>query len=202
MALFLSADDAVHAAIDMTRAVAAFNLDRQSIGDLPVRIGVGLHTGTVIVGIIGESERLQGSVIADAANLASRVEALTRRYAMAIAISGETRESLAEPAALQVREIDRVAVKGKREPVTVYEVFDTEPPGIVERRRRTRDRFAGGLRAIRSGDFDTAIRVFSDIIDLDPSDEAARVHLARAREYSELGPPDGWEGVEVMKTKR
>ena len=91
MALFPNtADDALQAAIAMQKQVSLYNWERQQQGDGAIAIGIGLHTGSLMLGTIGESERMESTVIADAVNLASRLESLTKTYGASILISGDT----------------------------------------------------------------------------------------------------------------
>ena len=124
MALFPgTAEDAVRAALAMHRETARYNVALAERGLPPLRIGVGIHTGSLMLGVLGEAERLQGTVIADAVNLAGRLEELTRTYQAATIISEQTLQRLPDPAAYRTRLLDRVRVKGKYEEIAIYEVL-------------------------------------------------------------------------------
>ena len=128
MALFPGgADDAVQAAIALQQAVAAYNETRQAAQHQPIGVGIGVHTGRLMLGIVGEPERMDGTVIADAVNTAARLEGLTRRYDVGLIIGEQTRQALVDPAAYALRAIGRVQVKGKQQPIALYEVW-TAPP--------------------------------------------------------------------------
>ena len=90
-----------------------FNAERLAAGQEPIGIGVGINTGTLMMGTIGEKHRMDGTVISDAVNLASRIESLTKSYHVGLLISQYTYESLADPKAYDIRPIDVVVVKGK-----------------------------------------------------------------------------------------
>jgi two-component system sensor histidine kinase ChiS len=123
MALFpTSAADAVEAAIAMHQEVARYNCHLAAEGSQPIQIGVGMHWGSLMLGIIGEAQRLQGTVISDAVNIASRLEGLTKRYRVPILISEQTLQALGDPARYNCRFLDRVQVKGKTELISVFEV--------------------------------------------------------------------------------
>ena len=122
MALFDSADDAVRAGLAMLAALEAFNTERRGKGRAPINIGVGINTGTLMMGTIGEKHRMDGTVISDAVNLASRVESLTKTYHVGLLISQHTLQSLSNPRLYDIRPVDDVVVKGKTHPVTIYEV--------------------------------------------------------------------------------
>ena len=125
MALFPgTSDDAVQAAIAMHAAVQNFNNQREQQGLSPIAIGVGLHIGDLMLGIIGSEDRLQGTVVADVVNSAARLEGLTRIYGSSISVSESILSSLKEPDSYNHRFVDQVRLKGKDVQVIVYEIFD------------------------------------------------------------------------------
>jgi two-component system sensor histidine kinase ChiS len=120
MALFPEVpDDALRAAVDMQKQVYDYNLKRQKSGHLPIAIGIGIHTGNIMLGMIGEEQRLEGTVISDAVNLAARLESLTKVYGASILISGQTLSKLDNATDYNCRFIDKVQVKGKTERIAV-----------------------------------------------------------------------------------
>ena len=121
MALFPDKpDSALQAALDMTDALDEFNRERQSRGLFPIHIGIGIHTGRLMLGTIGDSERMDGTVIADAVNLASRLEGLTKTCEQKIIISEDAMRGLENPARFNSRELGEVPIKGKSESVSVF----------------------------------------------------------------------------------
>jgi class 3 adenylate cyclase/HAMP domain-containing protein len=125
MALFPHADDAVRAGLAMLATLDRFNADRRAAGLDPIAIGVGINTGSLMLGTIGERHRMDGTVISDAVNLAARVESLTKDYHVPLLISEYTREELADPAAYAIQPVDVVVVKGKTRPVALFAVQAT-----------------------------------------------------------------------------
>jgi class 3 adenylate cyclase len=174
MALFNNADDALRAGLAMFEALAAFNADRRAAGLEPIDIGVGLNTGSLMLGTIGEKHRMDGTVISDAVNLASRIESLTKVYRVGLLISQYTYEQLADPKAYDIRPIDIVVVKGKTLPVTIFEVFNNNPP--IERATKvlTRDLLLSGVDALVRHDTAVARRCFEECLAQAPDDSAAR----------------------------
>ncbi len=114
MALFPKrADDAVHAGIEMHRALVRLNEARRGTGEAPLVIGIGINTGTVMVGTIGGTERLDSGVVGDSVNVASRIEGMTKMYGAALLLGDRTVEALEDRDAFTLREIDRVVAKGR-----------------------------------------------------------------------------------------
>lgn len=129
MALFPEhPEDALLAACAMRKTLRRFNASRIAAGQSQIKIGIGIHTGTLMLGTVGEPERMDGTVIADAVNTASRIESLTKRYGVTILASAEAIETsgFAQKYPLHIRLIGRVRAKGKTSTVELYEVFDDE----------------------------------------------------------------------------
>lgn len=202
MALFPeSADDGVQAAIAMHAAVSEYNEARKKKGYQPIGIGVGLHIGDLMLGIIGHEKRMQGTVVADAVNLASRLEGLTRVYGSSISISEPTLAQLKDPDQYKHRFVDKVQVKGKKDPVSVHEVFDGDPPKVAELKEQTKEEFEQGLCLYYDRKFSEASVQFNRVLEKHPEDRAARIYLKRSANYMVNGVADDWTGVEVLTQK-
>ncbi|WP_421996097.1 adenylate/guanylate cyclase domain-containing protein [Reyranella sp.] len=172
MALFESADDALAAGLDMLATLDAFNAERVAAGQAPLGIGIGLNTGSLMMGTIGEKHRMDGTVISDAVNLASRVEGLTKTYGVGLLVTQDTVDQLSDPQAWDLRPIDVVVVKGKTRPVTVYEVFQHDPAGLREVKKRTRGMLEAGVEALSRNDIPAARRLFEQCQGAAPGDVA------------------------------
>jgi class 3 adenylate cyclase len=179
MALFGKADDAVGAGLAMLDTLAAYNAERAAAGQIPIRIGIGLNSGSLMLGTIGEQHRMDGTVISDAVNLAARVESLTKTYGVGLLISQNTYDQLADPQAHDIRPIDVTLVKGKTEPVTIYEVFDRSEPADHAAKLRSRDLLISGVEALSRRDAAGARRMFEACLELFPGDPAAASLLTR-----------------------
>jgi class 3 adenylate cyclase len=173
MALFESADDALRAGLAMLDTLDAFNADRTAAGQSPIRIGIGLNSGSLMLGTIGEKDRMDGTVISDAVNLAARIESLTKVYGVSLLITQHTYNQLADPRALSIRPIDVVVVKGKTEAITVYEVYDRNSPADREAKAFTRDLLQSGVAALAKRDLVAARQLFERSLALLPGDPAA-----------------------------
>jgi len=179
MGLFEQADDALRAGLAMLDTLAAYNGERQAAGLSPIRIGIGINSGSLMLGTIGEKDRMDGTVISDAVNLASRIESLTKSYGIGFLISQHTYGQLSGREARDIRPIDVVIVKGKTQPVTIFEVFERNDPAEREAKRGTRDLLLAGVEALSRGDGAAARDLFNRCLALCPGDPAAGNLLKR-----------------------
>jgi class 3 adenylate cyclase len=173
MALFEKPDDALQAGLAMLDALDHFNADRRAAGRPPIAIGIGINSGSLMLGTIGERHRMDGTVISDAVNLAARIESLTKEYGTPLLISEYTWRQLADREAYEIRPIDVVVVKGKSRPVTIFEVYQADPPAQRAAKGRTRELLQSGVAALAERDAATARRCFSQCLELAPEDPAA-----------------------------
>lgn len=173
MALFESADDAVRAGLAMQDALDGFNKERSAANLPAIGIGVGLNSGSLMLGTIGERDRMDGTVISDAVNLAARIESLTKIYKVDVLITQNTYNQLSAPRAFSIRPIDIVVVKGKTEAVAIYEVYDRNPVAEREAKEFTRDLLQSGVEALARGETVTARQLFTRSLALLPGDSAA-----------------------------
>ncbi|WP_062147909.1 ATP-binding protein [Beggiatoa leptomitoformis] len=203
MALFPDkADDALQAAISMLAALAKYNLTRGRPGRPIIRIGIGIHIGNLMLGTIGEEKRMEGTVISDAVNLASRMEGLTRIYNISLAISKQLLDSLEHPENHHYRFVGKLRVKGKREPVQVIEVLDAEPDATTRQLKiMCTDKFDKAIQYFFDKSFIESAQLFEHIATLNPADKVAGFYLDRCHYYKTEGIPDDWEGVEELREK-
>jgi class 3 adenylate cyclase len=173
MALFEDPDDAIRCSLAMVDMLEQFNAGRRASGQEPIAIGIGLNTGSLMLGTIGEQHRMDGTVISDAVNLGSRIESLTKVYKVGILISQYTYERLADPQAYDIRPIDIVVVKGKTRPVTIFEVFEHNSQSDRFAKARTRELLLSGVDALHHHDAAAARRHFEESLALLPEDPAA-----------------------------
>lgn len=176
MALFPgSARDAVRAAVAMQHEVQRLNERRVQSGYEPVAIGVGVHSGELMLGVVGESMRYDGTVISDAVNVASRIESLTKRTGSQILITESVYAQSGGEFGL--RFIGHLRVKGKTAKTPVYEVFDSEEEAVREKKAATRAAFEDAVARFEAKGFTEAARLFSSISAENPGDRAARIYL-------------------------
>ncbi|WP_017718872.1 response regulator [Kamptonema formosum] len=202
MALFPETpEDAVRAAIEMQKQVSVYNQHRQNSGYPPIAIGIGLHTGSLMLGTVGEEQRMQTTVISDAVNLASRLEGLTKLYGAGIALSGQTLISLDDLTQYSYRFLGKIQVKGKKESVSVFEVFDADPPHILALKHQTRSLFELGILLYHEKNLRQAFEIFHEILQLNSSDRAAAFYVKRCEQLLTGSMPVEWEGMEIVGEK-
>jgi class 3 adenylate cyclase len=202
MALFHDkVDDAIDAAIEMRQTLARFNLDRIDQGKPTVDSGIGIHTGNLMLGVVGGEGRMDGTVISDAVNLASRLEGLTKIYHTSIIISEDTLIKLENPGKYNFRFLDVARVKGKKEAVYVFEVLDGDPEEVKALKIETKSLFGKGIDLYKNRKFEEALEVFSEIVKINQQDSVAAFYVNRCRTNIQKGIPDDWSGIEVYDAK-
>jgi adenylate cyclase len=187
------------AALDMRRGLAALNKQWAAQDIAPFHIGIGINHGDVLVGNIGSQEKADPTVIGDAVNLASRLEALTRTYAVDILVGARAAALIRDE--FDLRSVAFVQVKGKTEPVEIFTLIGAKTaPGDEEFLRRL-ETYETGFRKFRERDFTQAKILFSQFLEFYPDDVLAKMYLERALEYEKQPPDAAWNAVEVFKKK-
>lgn len=182
MALFSnSADDALNAGIDMLHRLADYNTTRMRWNSPPIKIGIGINTGSMMLGTVGGPTRMDSTVISDAVNLASRLEELTKFYGVSLLISHYTFMNLHHPVEYAFRIVDRVKVKGKSENVSVFEVFEADSPEIRQAKLATKSLFEQALLLYNRQAFWEAAQLFQDCLNLAPFDTVAKIYWERCQ---------------------
>ena len=203
MALFpVCSGDALQAGVDLQKAVAKYNLGRQSAGYVPIRIGIGMHHGDLILGTIGEEERMQTTVISDVVNVASRIEGLTKTFGASLLVSGTVVGGLPENHKFKLRKLSAVKAKGKSQSIEIYECYDNDPDELFRHKEETAEVFARAMEEFTKGMFLTAGKIFARIAEMDRSDKVAAYY----RDSCSLTAVHGrgltpWDGAEVVSVK-
>ena len=202
MALFdRTPDDAVQTSVSMFKALSEFNKERLRSGKEEIHIGIGINTGMLIFGTLGEKDRMEGSVISDAVNLAARLEGLTKLYKTQLLISEVTFKKLTL-GVFKARLIDKVAVKGKETSVLVYEVLDAETPELFKKKQDTIKFFEQGWNLYQNQRFEEAQHLFCRCLELVPEDTVANLYVERCKNLISGGwNTETWDGVNRMETK-
>ncbi len=195
--------EACLSALEMRQRLVEFNAKRLTERKQPIRIGIGINSGTVISGNIGSSKRMEFTAIGDGVNLSSRLEGASKQYGCDIVISDNTYYHDRCREELIVQELDYIRVKGKTEPVQVYELvgrqgdtIPTKKEQIIELYHKGRHYYSPECR-----NFALALPYFSTILELDPTNKSALLHIDRCRHFLEQPPEEDWDGVWEWKTK-
>jgi class 3 adenylate cyclase len=202
MAIFPgSASDALAAAIEMQKAVDELNAGHVLKTNIPIRIGVGMHTGPLIMGITGDRDRLDATTIADTVNTASRLESLTKHYKVNILLSESSVNHLANKEPFYLRHLGRVQLKGKQEATFIYECFNGTPAHAMHKKLTALPLFKQGMDEYFNKSFSEASEKFFQVLEIDPDDRTAKLFLEKTHRHMDAGIPENWTGVEEMLSK-
>jgi signal transduction histidine kinase/class 3 adenylate cyclase len=202
MMLFMEkADDGVQAGIDILKMIRKFNLESESRSRKPIRLGIGLHSGPLIMGIIGDSMRTDAAVISDTVNTASRMEGLTKHFNVNFILSADSLQKLDDQERFHLRHLGKVQAKGKLHSLDVYECFDGDTDEQIKLKQTTLPLFHAGIEAYFARDMEAAQRYFDQVYQANPADRTAFGFLPKIHGYILQGLPDHWTGVEVMVNK-
>jgi class 3 adenylate cyclase len=198
MALFGDCvEDAIDAAIDMRRGLSEFNNDRQSEGQPAVDCGIGIHTGNLMLGIVGGEGRMAGTVISDAVNLASRLEGLTKTYKSSIIISEDTLLKIKDPGRYTYRFLDVAKVKGKHEATCLYEIIDGESVTIRKLKSETLSLYNSGIELFKNKQYSRAAAVFEQVLRVNKADAAAHLYYQRCLGYESKATSENYNTLEL-----
>ena len=197
-------DHALHAcktAIRMQRRLAEMNRvwQEQDPAWPQLEVRIGINTGTPVVGNIGGEEKFDYTALGDAVNLAARLEPACKTYGVGTMIAQATREEAGDR--IQVRELDLLAVYGKKEPIRVYELIDLAGTELPEAKRTVLRHYEQGLAAFRRRDFELAQQYFEAALEADPAEGPSALYLERCVELMITPPPADWDFVERRQFK-
>lgn len=184
---------AVQSSLDMRRRLKEFNKHQIFTNQPKIRFGIGISSGDVVSGNVGSQKRMDYTVIGDAVNVSSRLETATKEYLCDIIISEHTHKLCHDR--IIVRELDLLRVKGKQEPLKVYELIGESKDIIDSQLENFLHLYQLGRDAYMHRDFKKAIAYFQDAQVLKPQDHPLKLHLARAHNYQQSPPADSWDGV-------
>jgi len=187
---------ACRAALDMQKTMHSLEELWQALGKKPLTLRIGLHSGRVVAGNVGSRERFNYTVVGDAVNLAHRLENINKYYGSKILLSGATQALVTEN--FLTRELDRVMVKGRTQPVTIYELLEYLPPeGVFPPELSL---FAAGLAAYRAQQWALAEEKFRAVLRLNSHDAPAKLYLRRVSHFLKDPPPPTWQDIHILET--
>ncbi|GAA3568387.1 hypothetical protein GCM10022395_17950 [Snuella lapsa] len=202
MALFPhEAHHALDAAIAMQKTIIAYNERRVKEGFEPISVGIGMHTGALVMGIIGDVHRNDTAIIADTVNTASRMEGITKYYGANIIISEDCLDTIKDREAYHFRYLGKVKVKGKHKVVGIYECFDGDDDIEITLKIKTLKDFEKGMKHFLNKEFPKASAAFDKVLNKNTKDAVAKYFVTKSAEYTISGTPDDWDMVNTMRSK-
>ncbi len=191
----IEARDAVRSGIEMQASLVRFNKLRAKQNYPPTNIGLGVHSGPVVIGTLGSDSRMDSTVLGDAVNLASRLEGLTKNYRLPMLVSEDSKNLISHLEEFNWRLLDRITVKGKSEPVRIFEVFNQYSDKNYENKLKAASVFEEAMTPYLNQNWELAIEGFKECEELLPEDASIEMHLKRAQSYQETPPAEDWDGV-------
>ncbi|MEM9076162.1 MAG: response regulator [Bacteroidota bacterium] len=203
MALFPEkSESALDAAIEMQKTLTLYNKRRvKEKGYLPISVGMGLHTGPLIMGIIGDTQRNDPAVIADTVNSASRVEGMTKHFGAKIIISKNVLESMGDVSGFNFRYLGMVQVKGKQKALGIFECIDGDGEEDISLKLETKKDYDKGVKLFFDQNFADALVLFEKILTKNPKDTVVQYFVSKAKSYLSDGVPENWNSMMVMSEK-
>ena len=193
--------DAVQAGIEKTRTVQTFNVMLTAQGLPAISVGIGVHTGPMMVGMIGEEMRMQGDAFSDNVNLTARLEGLNKYFGTAMIISEDTFRQLPQPVSFKMRWLGKAIVKGRAAPLGLYEIYDGLAADTIALKDALRPDFERGIALYHEGKFVEAGQRFNQVLERDPKDKAAKLYLEACAEWLDRPLPPNWDGAILMDAK-
>ncbi|KAM3102131.1 GAF domain-containing protein [Phormidesmis sp. 146-12] len=190
---------AVKTAVEMRERLELFNERREAENQKAIKIGIGINSDTVISGNIGCSKRMEFTAIGDGVNLGARLEGATKLYGTDIVIS----ESTYRPCADRVwaRELDFIKVKGKNQPVAVYELVGLRDQSIPAQKQQAIEHYHKAREHYLKRKFALAVGEFAQVLEIDSHDRASSLHMIRCQHWLTNPPPDDWDGAWALTEK-
>ncbi|MFC1554628.1 CHASE2 domain-containing protein [candidate division KSB1 bacterium] len=190
---------ACYVSLEMQEELIKLRTQWKQEGKPELYVRIGLNTGPMVAGNMGAASRLDYTVMGDSVNLGSRLEGANKQYGTYIMISEFTYEVAKNE--IEVRFLDSIRVKGKLEPVKVYELIGRKDVGISKEMEEIREFYSKGIEQYLSKNWDKSIEYFNRALEIDENDEPSKVYIQRCKAFKENPPPEQWDGVFTMTTK-
>ncbi len=191
-------EDAINAAIEILTELKEFNKIRAAHNQAPIHVGMGLNTGTVMLGTVGEQERMETTVISDSVNLAARLETMAKLYDIQIITTLTTIERLQNPMQFSYRMLHKGRVKGRQEAVTLIEIFNEAIDPDYLNKLKSKTDYEKGMLLYQQGDLAGALSLFISISEILPNDKATKNYIHQCHKYLKDGLPYNWDGIELF----
>ena len=197
MALFFRTRDAIEAGIGMHKSLIEFNKIRENEKKSPIEIGIGLHCGKLMLGVIGVEHRMQGTVISSAVNLASHLEALSKVYGSALIVSQNLLEDNKD--LYPTRHLGRVKIAEKKIIyMEIYEILSAENDDIFVLKQASKPFFEEGVKLYYEKRFTEASVQFSQSLNVYPKDRAGMYYLKQCAANMIAELPENWDGTNFL----
>jgi len=194
-------EDALRAAVGMQKAVHELNKERKEVGLPSIRAGIGMHTGSLIMGITGDEFRMDAATISDTVNTAARIESLTKYYKSPLLLSDHTLQYLNGQTDFHFRHLGSVKLKGKNNLLSIVECINGFDELQFERKQQTLLQFNEAMNSYHDQQFENALQLFQTILTNDPDDLTAHYFITNTKKYLREGVPKNWTGAEEMVSK-
>ncbi|MGB2926590.1 MAG: adenylate/guanylate cyclase domain-containing protein, partial [Limnothrix sp.] len=191
--------ESLQTALEMRTRLADFNARRLGDGKEQIQIGIGINSGYVISGNIGSSKRMEFTAIGDGVNLSARLETASKQYGCDIIISENTYQHCSD--LVTVRELDRIRVKGKNEPVSIYELVALASDSITPKQEQVIELYEGARKHYVNREFARALTQFARVLEISHHDKAAKLHMQRCQYFFAHPPDENWDSVRTMTSK-
>lgn len=196
MALFPGyAEEALKTAIAIRQELLEYNAGRRRAGYVPVDIGIAIHKGPLMMGIIGEERRWEGNVISDEIHLTATLEKLSEDLGASILVTRDLFEQLRDPERFRHRSLGRITPDGQEEAVELIDIYEGDSDQQKQAKDRTKVMFERGLMLCQEGRFYDARETFVEVIKQNRMDKAAKLYFYLCDEYYQKGTSSGWNGT-------
>ena len=192
-------DRALRAGINMIQSLWEWNTKRRSNGEIEIDMGLGINTDTIVAGNIGSKKRMDYTMIGDGVNLAARLESACKQYSARVLLSEYTVGKL--KGVYRLRDIDKVVVKGKTEPVGVFECLDYHDDSSFPNIMEVLGNFNEAVKLYRKQDWEKAIHYFKEALKGNEADGLSQKYIERCELLKTQPPGEDWDGVWVMSSK-
>ncbi|XID90217.1 HAMP domain-containing protein [Paenibacillaceae bacterium WGS1546] len=186
---------AIRAAVAIRQELIAYNEHRDASGFAQVDIGIAIHKGPLMMGIIGEEMRWEGNVISDDVQRTALIEQITSSLGASILATSDYFGQLRDPERYGHRMLGRIRPEGMEEPIELIDVFEGDPEPLRKAKERTKALFERGLSLCQEGRFLDARETFVEVLKANRHDKAAKLYFYLCDEYYQKGTSAGWNGT-------